>query len=48
MTSGSRVDINKFNGQNFKLWKFKMEYLLVDKEQWAIMDLDTKPTATPS
>ena len=44
MASSYRVEIKKFNGQNFELWKLKMEYLLVDKEQWATVDLGTKPT----
>ena len=44
MASSSRIEIEKFNGQNFELWKLKMEDLLVDKEQWAAMDPGTKPT----
>jgi hypothetical protein len=32
MGSNSRIEIEKFNGQNFELWKLKMEDLLVDKE----------------
>ena len=43
MASSSRVEIEKFNGQNFELWKLKMEDLLVDKEQWATVDPGTKP-----
>jgi hypothetical protein len=35
MMSSSRIEIEKFNGHNFELWKLKMEYLLVDQEQWA-------------
>jgi hypothetical protein len=34
MASSSRIEIEKFNGQNFELWKLKMEDLLVDREQW--------------
>jgi hypothetical protein len=34
MTSNSRIEIEKFNGHNFELWKLKIEYLLVDREQW--------------
>ena len=45
MVRKSRVEIKKFNGQNFKLWKLKMEDLLVDKEQWVAIDLGTKPIA---
>jgi hypothetical protein len=34
MTSSSRIEIEKFNGQNFELWMLKIEYLFVDREQW--------------
>jgi hypothetical protein len=34
MASSSRIEIEKFNGKNFELWKLNMEDLLVDKEQW--------------
>jgi hypothetical protein len=34
MASSSRIEIEKFNGQNFELWKLKIEDLLVDREQW--------------
>ena len=45
MVSNSRVEIEKFNGNNFELWKLKMEDLLVDKEQLIVLDPCTKPTA---
>jgi hypothetical protein len=48
MASSSRIEIEKFNGKNFELWKLKMEDLLVDKEQWIIVDPGTQPTGTPS
>jgi hypothetical protein len=35
MTSSPRIEIIKFNGHNFELWKLKIEYLLVDRKQWA-------------
>jgi hypothetical protein len=44
MVSSSRIEIEKFNGKNSELWKLKMEDLLVDKEQWIIVDLGTQPT----
>ena len=44
MASSSRVEINKFNGKISKLWKLKMEDLWVDKEQWLVVVLGTKPT----
>jgi hypothetical protein len=48
ITSSSRIEIEKFNGKNFELWKLKMEDLLVDKEQWIVVDPGTQPTGTPS
>jgi hypothetical protein len=38
MVSSSKVEIEKFNGLNFELWKLKMKDILVDKEQWAFVD----------
>jgi hypothetical protein len=48
MENYSRIKIEKFNGKNFELWKLKIEDLLVDKEQWIIMDPGTQPTGTQS
>ena len=44
MASGGKIEIKKFNSQSFELWKFKMEDLLVDKDQWIAVDPGTKPT----
>jgi hypothetical protein len=44
MTISSRIEIEKFNGQNFELWNLKMEDLLVDKENWIVVDHSTQPT----
>ena len=44
MASSEKIEIEKFNGQSFDLWKLNMEYLLVDKDQWIMVDLGTKPT----
>eukprot|EP00253_Pinus_taeda_P022071 PITA_22071 len=44
MASSGKVEIEKFNGQSFELWKLKMEDLLVDKNQWIAVDPGTKPT----
>eukprot|EP00253_Pinus_taeda_P016635 PITA_16635 len=38
MTSSGNIEIEKFNGQSFELWKLKMEDLLVDKDQWIVVD----------
>ena len=43
MVSSRKIEIKKFNGQSFELWKLKMEDLLVDKVQWIAVDLGTKP-----
>ena len=42
MESGGKIEIKKFNGH--ELWKVKMEDLLVDKDQWIVVDPSTKPT----
>ena len=44
MATSGKVEIKKFNGQSFELWKLKMEDLLVDKDQWIMVDPGTKPT----
>eukprot|EP00253_Pinus_taeda_P036710 PITA_36710 len=43
MASSGKIEIKKFNGQSFELWKLKMEDLLVDKDQWIMVDPGTKP-----
>jgi len=43
MVSSGKIEIEKFNGQSFELWKLKMEDLLVDKDQWIAIDPGTKP-----
>ena len=42
MENSGKIEIDKFNGQNFELWKIKMEDMLVDKYQWITIDLGTK------
>jgi len=42
MVSSGKIEIEKFNGQSFELWKLKMEDLLVDKDQWITVDPGTK------
>ena len=44
MVSNGKIEIKKFNGQSFELWKLNMEDLLVDKDQWIAVDPGTKPT----
>eukprot|EP00253_Pinus_taeda_P023797 PITA_23797 len=38
MASSGKIEIEKFNGQSFELWKLKMEDLLMDKDQWITVD----------
>jgi len=44
MANNGKIEIKKFNGHSFELWKLKMEDLLVDKDQWTTVDPGTKPT----
>jgi hypothetical protein len=44
MVSSLKIEIDKFNGKSFELWKLKMEDLLVDKDQWIVVDPGTAPT----
>jgi hypothetical protein len=46
MARNLRMEIEKFNGKIFELWKLKMEYLLVDRDQWIAVDPGTAPTGT--
>jgi hypothetical protein len=43
MTSSSIIEIEKFNGQSFDLWKIKLEDLIVDREQWIVVGSWKKP-----
>jgi hypothetical protein len=44
MVSNSKMEIAKFNGKFFELWKLEMEYLLVDRDQWTMVDPCIAPT----
>jgi hypothetical protein len=46
MTSSSKIEIEKFSGKFFELWKINMEDLLVDRDHWVVVDLGTTPTGT--
>jgi len=43
MVRNGKIEIEKFNGQSFELWKLKMEDMLVDKDKWIAVELGTKP-----
>ena len=42
MVSSGKIEIKKFNGQSFELWKLRIEDLLVDKDHWIVGDPSTK------
>ena len=46
MASNSRMEIEKFNGKSFELWKLKMEDLLVERDQWIAVDPGMAPIGT--
>lgn len=33
-----RIDVEKFSGSNFEMWKMKMEDLLFDRDLWDAID----------
>jgi len=43
--SESARNIDKFNGENFGLWKFRMEMVLSSMDLWEIVDESEKPPA---
>jgi hypothetical protein len=46
MASNSKMEIERFNGKRFELWKLNMEDLLVDRDQWITVGPGTAPTGT--
>jgi hypothetical protein len=46
MARNSKMEIEKFNGKILELWKLKMEDLLVDRDQWIVVDPGTTHTGT--
>lgn len=40
MACSSKIEIEKFNGKIFALWKLKMEDILVDNDKWIIVVSD--------
>ena len=32
-----RIEIEKFDGTNFELWKLKVENMLVDQDLWVVV-----------
>jgi hypothetical protein len=46
MESDSKMEIEMFNGKSFEFWKLKLEYLLVDRDHWIVVDPGTAPIGT--
>jgi hypothetical protein len=46
MERSLKIEIRKFNGQMFELWKLNMEDILVDRYRWFTTDPGTAPTGT--
>jgi hypothetical protein len=44
-SEGLRI-VDKFNGENFSIWKFKMEMVLSAKELWDIVDGSEDPPSS--
>jgi hypothetical protein len=44
MAISSKIEIEKFNGKSFELWKLNTEDILADKDQWIVVDPENEPT----
>ena len=42
-SSYEKMEVEKFNGSNFELWKLKMEDFLEDHDLWEVTSLDVRP-----
>ena len=45
MTSSSRIEIENINDQSIQRWNMKMKNIRVDREQWIVVHLGTKPNS---
>ena len=39
------MEVEKFNGSNFELWKLKMEDMLEDRDLWEVASLPVRLAA---
>jgi hypothetical protein len=46
LASNSKMEIEKFNGKIFYLLKLNMEDMLVDRDQWIVVNPGTAPRGT--
>ena len=42
--SSRKMEVEKFNDSDFKLWELKMEDFLEDHDLWEVTSLDMRPT----
>ena len=40
MANRRGIEIEKFNGMNFELWKLKIEDILVDSDMWVVESIN--------
>ena len=43
-----RIEVEKFNGSNFEMWKLKMEDLLIDRDLWDAVDANVQRPSDPT
>ena len=48
MADEGKMRVDRFNGQNFQLWKMKMEDYLYQKDLWKLLEGKTKNQGTMS
>lgn len=46
MASTSHLDIEKFNGTGYEMWKLKVEDLLEERDQWLPVSVEKKPSTS--
>jgi hypothetical protein len=46
MAINLKMEIEKFSGKSFEMWKLNMEDLLVEIDQWIMVDPSTGPIGT--
>ena len=47
-SSSGRIEVEKFNGSNFEMWKLKMEDLLIDRDLWDAVDANVQRPSDPT
>eukprot|EP01018_Ginkgo_biloba_P012647 Gb_02985 [translate_table: standard] len=43
-----RIEVEKFSGTNFEMWKLKMEDLLIERELWDVVDENVQRPTDPA